>query len=159
METGATGYAHFDTKLKGNDMLKSKFMTETVNKSLRKDGKEMTQTMGKDEFLKLLVTELQNQDPTNPMQDREFIAQMAQFTSMEQMMNMNKGMEKLAGTMNFQSSFELLGRTVSVNNESAVDTNNAVIHGMVESVSKSGNEVMVKVNGRQYPLSSVMNVE
>jgi len=69
---------------------------------IQKDGKDIAQVMGKDEFLKLLVTELQNQDPTNPMQDREFIAQMAQFSSLEQMLNINKGVEKLANNMSFQ---------------------------------------------------------
>lgn len=52
--------------------------------------------LGKDEFLKILMTQLQNQDPTNPMKDNEFIAQMAQFSSLEQMTNMTKAFEKFA---------------------------------------------------------------
>ncbi|EQB36413.1 MULTISPECIES: flagellar hook assembly protein FlgD [Virgibacillus] len=51
--------------------------------------------LGKDEFLKILMTQLQNQDPTNPMDDREFISQMAQFSSLEQMMNMTNSIDTL----------------------------------------------------------------
>ena len=52
-------------------------------------------SLGKDAFLQILITQLQNQDPTSPMDDREFIAQMAQFSSLEQMQNMTKAMENL----------------------------------------------------------------
>lgn len=51
--------------------------------------------LGKDAFLQLLITQLQHQDPTNTMDDREFISQMAQFSSLEQMQNMTKAMESL----------------------------------------------------------------
>ncbi|WP_010093422.1 flagellar hook assembly protein FlgD [Ornithinibacillus scapharcae] len=51
--------------------------------------------LGKDEFLKILMTQLQNQDPTNPMEDREFISQLAQFSSLEQMMNMTSAINTL----------------------------------------------------------------
>jgi flagellar basal-body rod modification protein FlgD len=51
--------------------------------------------LGKDEFLKILMTQLQNQDPTNPMEDREFISQLAQFSSLEQTMNMAKSISTL----------------------------------------------------------------
>lgn len=49
------------------------------------------QAMGKDEFLKLLVTQLQNQDPLNPMKNEEFVTQLATFTSLEQLISINKG--------------------------------------------------------------------
>ncbi|ABW19030.1 flagellar hook assembly protein FlgD [Alkaliphilus oremlandii] len=51
--------------------------------------KKQTDALGKDAFLNLLVTQLKNQDPLNPMDDRDFIAQMAQFSSLEQMQNLN----------------------------------------------------------------------
>ncbi|HEY4601559.1 MAG TPA: flagellar hook assembly protein FlgD [Cerasibacillus sp.] len=51
--------------------------------------------LGKDEFLKILMTQLQNQDPLNPMEDRDFIAQMASFSTLEQTMNMANSIETL----------------------------------------------------------------
>ena len=61
--------------------------------------------LGKEQFLQLLVTQLQNQDPLNPMEDQEFIAQMAQFSSLEQLMNLNTSMEGLTDATNNQQMF------------------------------------------------------
>lgn len=49
--------------------------------------------LGKDQFLKILMTQLQNQDPLSPMEDRDFIAQMAQFSSVEQLNNLSEYMK------------------------------------------------------------------
>ncbi|QZY56753.1 flagellar hook capping FlgD N-terminal domain-containing protein [Crassaminicella profunda] len=57
--------------------------------------KQPKNKLGKDDFLKLLVTQLTHQDPLNPVDDKEFMGQMAQFSSLEQMQNMNKAMEGL----------------------------------------------------------------
>lgn len=51
--------------------------------------------LGKDEFMKILMTQLQHQDPLSPMDDREFISQMATFSSLEQMMNMTNSIDML----------------------------------------------------------------
>lgn len=61
-------------------------------------------TLGKDEFLQLLVTQLQHQDPLNPLDDKEFIAQLAQFSSLEQMNNIAAGIETLNTTLTKQDS-------------------------------------------------------
>ena len=61
--------------------------------------------LGKEQFLQLLVTQLQYQDPLNPMEDQEFIAQMAQFSSLEQLMNLNTSMQGLTDATNNQQMF------------------------------------------------------
>jgi flagellar basal-body rod modification protein FlgD len=58
---------------------------------------QQSQELGKTEFLKLLVTQLQNQDPMNPVDNQEFIAQLATFSSLEQLISINDGVTKLSG--------------------------------------------------------------
>ncbi len=55
------------------------------------------QTVGKDEFLKLLVAQLKNQDPLNPLKNEEFVVQLATFSSLEQLISINKAVEQIAG--------------------------------------------------------------
>ena len=69
-------------------------------------------TLGKDAFLKLLIAELSNQDPLNPMEDREFVSQMATFSSLEQMQNMNKTLESMAEANKF-SAVQYIGKAVA----------------------------------------------
>ena len=72
--------------------------------------------LGKDDFLKILVTQLQNQDPTNPLEDKDFIAQMATFSSLEQMTNMNTTMEQfitLQTQSNLISYSQFVGKEVN----------------------------------------------
>ncbi len=74
-----------------------------------------TQTLGKEDFLQLLVAQLQNQDPLNPADPTAFTAQLAQFSSLEQMVNMNKSLEglgSLSSDMERLSALGLIGRQV-----------------------------------------------
>ena len=69
-------------------------------------------TLGKDAFLKLLVAELSNQDPLNPMEDREFISQMATFSSLEQMQNMNSTLTSMSEANKF-NAVQYIGKAVA----------------------------------------------
>ena len=69
--------------------------------------------LGKDAFLKLLTTQLQHQDPLNPMEDSEFMGQMAQFSTLEQITNMANANTAMADNLTFSKSVSLIGRTVT----------------------------------------------
>jgi len=58
-----------------------------------------SQSLGRDAFLKLLITQLSHQDPTQPQSDGEFIAQLATFSSLEQLSQMNKTLEAIGGAL------------------------------------------------------------
>lgn len=71
--------------------------------------------LGKDDFMKLLLAQLKNQDPTSPMDAKDFSAQMAQFTSVEQMLNVNQNLQKLQDgqtALNTANAVNLIGKTI-----------------------------------------------
>ncbi len=74
--------------------------TSLLYSSLQNQTREVKNNLDKDDFLKLLLTQLQNQDPTSPMDDTDFIAQMATFSSLEQMTNMNTTLESFLKSQN-----------------------------------------------------------
>lgn len=104
------------------------------------------QAMGKDQFLKLLIAQLQNQDPTQPMEDKEFISQMANFSSLEQMTNMANSFEKFA-TMQEQTSLiqynEFVGKEVKWDKMEMIDGEQIATDGkgVVETVKFKGGSV------------------
>ncbi|MFY0517144.1 flagellar hook assembly protein FlgD [Lysinibacillus sp. UGB7] len=114
--------------------------------------------LGKDAFLQLLITQLANQDPTNPMDDREFIAQMAQFSSLEQMQNMTKGLEALLASQQqtqLMSYSSFVGKEVKWHEltEEKDDKGKPIINegtGVIESVKfVEGTVVFVLADGKE----------
>ncbi|MDR1649091.1 MAG: flagellar hook assembly protein FlgD [Synergistaceae bacterium] len=95
----------------------------TTNSALSSDqlneaSRAVSSELGKDAFLRLLIAELSNQDPLNPMSDREFIAQMAQFSTLEQMTNMTKALEGLS-SMEPYSAVSYVGKMVAFEYEAS----------------------------------------
>ena len=99
-------------------------------------------TLGKDDFLKLFVTQLQHQDPMNPMQDSDFMGQMASFSSLEQITNLAAANEKIAANLTSNSAVGLLGRTVTYTDES-----DQIHTGVVEKVTTAGGVPTLTVGG------------
>jgi flagellar basal-body rod modification protein FlgD len=94
------------------------------------------QNLGKDDFLKLMITQMQHQDPLDPMDNTEQIAQQAQFTTLEQMQNLNSSMQTLIDI--YQTG----------NRSSAVSMIGADVEGFLNQESEDGSTSVVDVKGR-----------
>lgn len=103
------------------------------------DSKPTRQTgstnLGKDDFLKLLIAQLANQDPLNPMKDREFISQMASFSTLEQMFNMN---ETLTSWVAHQNNGQLLQYSELINKEITYTRSIENEDGTTEELTETG---------------------
>lgn len=118
------------------------------NKTNTANGRTASQQLGKDDFLKLLLTQLTNQDPTSPMEDTQFISQMAQFSSLEQMTNMNESFKKMVSVINSSQAASTLGKSVEI------DIGDSTARGMVEATS-FGENPQVMVNGMYYDMAKI----
>lgn len=119
------------------------------NKSnVQSNGRTSSNTLGKDDFLKLLITQLSNQDPTSPMEDTEFISQMAQFSSLEQMTNMSNAFSKMSEFLNSQEAVSTIGKTVELNIGDSTTT------GIVQGATR-GENPQVLVNGMYYDMDKI----
>ena len=137
-----------NTMMSAAEKTQTTLAVDTYNKSLAVNGRAASQELGKDDFLKLLITQLQNQDPTSPMENTEFIAQMAQFSSLEQMTNMSTEFTKLANMLNSGEAVSLLGKNVEI------AAGESSISGVVEAVTR-GTNPQVMVNGMAYSMDQI----
>lgn len=107
--------------------------------------------LDKDAFLKLLVTELRHQDPTQPMENKEFISQMAQFSAVEQMTNVNKSVQQLNRSTRSGEAYSLLGKNVKAFNP----TSGVKIEGTVTSVFYKDDDIRLIVNDKEIGLNDI----
>ncbi|HEX3031763.1 MAG TPA: flagellar hook capping FlgD N-terminal domain-containing protein [Bacillota bacterium] len=108
--------------------------------------------LGKDAFLELLVTQLRYQDPLSPTDNKEFIAQMAQFTSLEQMQNMTQGFSGLQAA-------GMLGKTVRAEVKDSTGSGlTRTVAGMVTATQVVSGKTKLVVNGELVDLTDVKEV-
>lgn len=109
--------------------------------------------LGQDDFLKLLTVQLQQQDPMKPMDDTQSIAQMAQFSSLQQMSELNESFAAMRLDSQMASASTLLGRQATIQ-----DAGGAEITGIIESVEQSESGPMLSINGKTYSYDMLVRV-
>jgi flagellar basal-body rod modification protein FlgD len=98
--------------------------------------------LGKDDFLKMFVAQLQHQDPMNPMQDSDMMGQMASFSTLEQITNMAAANQNIAASLSSTGAIGLIGRTVTY-----TDDNDQIHTGVVQKVTTAGGTPSLTVDG------------
>lgn len=106
--------------------------------------------LGKDSFLKLLVAQMENQDPMQPQSNTEWVSQLATYSTLEQMQNMN-------AVMTNSQAFGLIGQDVIVATKNA-DGKESTISGKVDFVSVKGNKSYLSIDGNLYPSSDLQSI-
>lgn len=116
--------------------------------------------LGKDQFLKLLVTQLKYQDPMNPMEDKEFIAQMAQFSSLEQMQSMNTVMENMNAVMETMSTNMVVGQFTQMIGKTIEwqGTGETTLTGQVTAVKVVGGQLKLMVGKDAVAMSDITTI-
>jgi flagellar basal-body rod modification protein FlgD len=110
--------------------------------------------LSKDAFLKLMLAQLTHQDPLNPQDSNTFLAQLAQLTQLEQMINLNTGLNDLLRTQVYTQAVTLVGRQVKI-----MPSKGGEIEGIVEKVVFQNDQANVVVGNEMYPLTEVVEVK
>lgn len=110
--------------------------------------------LGEQSFLQLLVAQLQNQDPMQPMDDTQFISQLAQFSTLQTMQQIQSSLQSSLGAQLLDHAMSFLGHPISAN-----DANGSPVSGTVSGIKLQGGNVLLEVGSTTVNLSDVTEVK
>lgn len=137
-----------------------------VAEAAKKKTEGTTDVTDSNMFLKLMLQQLQYQDPTEPVSNEQWLAQLSQYSSLEQMTNLNTNFESVATNLTTLSdmmttnnainqTLSLVGKEVTLTNP---ENENEKITGVVSEASFDEGSGMVKVNGKNYSIAYIESV-
>jgi len=112
------------------------------------------QILGKDAFLKLFVAQLENQNPWEPLDNSEFITQMAQFASLEELNNLNTNFDLMLKLEYIAQAVQLIGRKV----ETSDPKTGEIIQGRVDKVEWKEGTPYALIGDKSVPLTSITKI-
>lgn len=107
--------------------------------------------VGRDQFMQLLVTQMRNQNPLDPIKDADFIAQLAQFSSLEGIEKLNSNFDQMLALQQFTGGSNLIGKTVQYQ----LANSQTPSQGTVSGITIQDGAVNLIVGGARVPLSAV----
>lgn len=128
-----------------------KTIEQIIESQSKKAESRNTGELGKDDFLKLLITQVQNQDPMNPSTDTDFIAQMAQFSALEQMQNLNQ-------TFSYSMGFSMMGKYIAAEVKDEATGEVRYVEGKVDMVRVINGKVHAVVGEDDVPVDKITQV-
>ena len=132
-------------------MIPSSFITPAATQASQANTaaqRSPAKVLGQDDFLKLLTLQMQNQDPMNPQTNTDFVAQMAQFTTLEQSRSMTNSLQSIQARQDVQTAVQLLGKPVQLSDGRM---------GLVEKVTlDSTGAPTLQVGSNTYKLNQVV---
>ena len=145
-----------DTRIRGEELSKLKAEVEQLNAQIKARQPRTTgETLDKDAFLRLLTIQMSKQDPLSPMKNTEFVAQMAQFTALEQMKNINTSMTEVKQGLMVLPMFSMIGKEVSYFNE----TTESYVSGKAEAILLGkGGQPMMLVGGQRVAIEDIVSI-
>jgi len=143
-----------NTVMSPKELNELNYKVDAFNKELKEKQKIVSKgTLEEADFLKLLITQLKTQDPTKPIEDKEFITQMAQFTSLKQMNQVSESMKSLIKEFAFTKALGLVNKVVFW-----IDDLGNNYSGVVESIKVKAGETFLVVDGKEIPTAVITEV-
>lgn len=112
-------------------------------------------SLNQDQFLQLLVTQLKNQDPTNPLSSNDMLNQVTQLSTLQSLHQLNAGFGDLLQLQQLTQGSSLLGRSVQYTDGAT----SSAASGVVSAVNVKDGTILLQVGGRDVPLSQVTSVQ
>ncbi len=131
--------------------------TNPTSGDTKTTGSKQGMALGKDDFLKLLITQLRHQDPINPIEDKDFIAQLAQFSSLEQMQQLSTTMHTMMESQQkltaLSQATTMIGKMVEI-----FSHNEEHLFGKVTGVQFQNGWPELVIDGKLYDFTEVVSI-
>ncbi len=142
-----------NTQMSPAELQELNYKVDGFNAQIRELNQGSKHTLSEADFMKLLITQLRNQDPTKPLEDKEFITQMTQLTSLKQLNEMINTMQTFSKELAFTRTLGLVNKEVIYERAEGV-----MARGIVESIRVKNGQTFLNVNGEEVSLEQVSEI-